>query len=280
MSRNRGGLRFELTEEELERIAAARRAPFGRSGFAWLLIRSPWLIPETVRIVATAVDRSLFGNSELRWLISAERARQVVPDAATGAGWYPEQDALDAIRPMLNGDMNVLELGCGAGRISRHIAEQVGSLTCTDVSRAMVAEARRNLAGRANVRVAQTDGFTLREFADEAFDLVFAAGLFGYVDPAQALGLLDEVRRVLRGEGILAFNLELIDGPRQAEAALARARDGARNRRVSASIERPYCLAQIDAWLRTAGLHLLRPGPADEDAFSSDRTNVVARRTS
>ncbi len=266
--------RFDLTDEELRRIRAAHQAPLGRLGFLRMVIARPWLMVETARILASGVDRFLFGNSELRWLISAERARQAVPDAATGAGWYPEEDVLGSIRSLLRRDMDVLELGCGAGRISRHLAEHVRTLMCTDVSRRMVSEARQNLAAHPNVRVEVSNGFSLAGFADRSFDLVLAAGVFGYLDPAQLLGLFDEIHRVLRDDGTLMFSIELIDDPLGADAALERARHGARHRRVSASVERPYCRAQLEAWLRIAELV---PAGVNHDG-EAGRSNVVARR--
>jgi len=86
----------------------------------------------------------------------------------------------------------------GAGRVSRQLAERVAHLTCTDVSPTMVAEARRNLAGIENIGVAATDGFSLREYEDASFDIVLAAGMFGYIEIGPAPAIFDEVRRVLR----------------------------------------------------------------------------------
>jgi SAM-dependent methyltransferase len=278
MTRDPGAFRFDLSDEELERVAEARRAPLGRAGFARMLLRAPWLVPETIRIATRAVDQSLAGSSALSSLVSAERARMAVPDAATGAGWHPEEDILSVLRPLLGSDLKVLELGCGAGRLSRHIAPQVAGLTCTDMSRPMVAEARRNLASYANVQVVQTDGFTLGGLPDQGYDLVFAAGMFGYVEAAQMLGLFDEIHRVLRAGGTLTFSIALIDDPRIADDLFQGAREGAGKRRASGFVERPYCLAQIEAWLRLAGLAPVSPTLEERSEPVSGRTNVVARR--
>src|SRR5437763_5408458 len=196
--------RWEVSAEELERISAARRSSIARS--ALLLVRAPRLMPDIARIVTSALRGAIFDNNALISLLDSERARVAVPDVATGVGWYDERPFLEALTPHLTADATVLELGCGGGRISRHVAPMVGELVCTDPSRAMVAEARENLAMFANVRVAATDGFALSEFTDGAFGIVFAQGVLGDLDPNQLLALLDEVRRVLRRGGVCVFN--------------------------------------------------------------------------
>lgn len=268
--------RFELSDDELERIRAVTSRPIGPLGFARLLLRAPYLIPETVRVLAGCA-RTITASSALSSLVHAERAREVVPDAAIGAGWYPEDEFLAALMPRLGPTLDVLELGCGSGRLSRHVPERVRSLVCTDLSRAMVEEARRTLARHANVEVRVTNGFELREFADRSFDLVFAAGVIGYIDPVQLLGLLDEVRRVLRDGGELLFSVALIDEQQVAESLLAAARAAAKHRRPSGIVDRPYCLAQIDGLLRLSGLELVEPRPG-ESVTATWRANVIARR--
>jgi SAM-dependent methyltransferase len=141
----------------------------------------------------------------------------------------------------------------------------------------MVAEARENLADFGNVQVSRTDGFSLREFPADSFDLVFSAGMFGYLDPAPALGMLDEVRRVLRPSGHLVFNLELIDAASSGERLLDAARQAARRRHKSGNVERPYCLAQIEAWLQTVDMRLVSATLGMDAGGRAGRTNVVAR---
>jgi SAM-dependent methyltransferase len=268
--------RFELSDAELERIKAVTDHPIGALEFARLLVRAPYLISETLRVLGGCA-RTITASSALSSLVHAERARRLVPDAAIGAGWYSEDEFLSALVPRLGPDLDVLELGCGAGRLSRHVPERVRSLVCTDVSPAMVREAQRTLGRFANVEVRVTNGYELREFADRSFDLVFAAGVIGYVDPVQLLGLLDEVRRVLRDGGELLFSAALIDEAQVAKSALAAARAAAAHRRPSGIVDRPYCLAQIEALLRLAGLDLVEPRPG-ESVTATWRANVLARR--
>jgi SAM-dependent methyltransferase len=270
--------RFDLSDNELELVAKAREGSLGALGFARLLVHSPSLVPETARAAATSAVQSLSGSSVIGWLVEGELARKAVPDAATGVGWYPENELLDAVHPYVEHVTDALELGCGAGRVSRLLAERVEHLQATDISQTMVAEARRNLAEIDNVTVAATDGFSLHEYGDRSFDLVFAAGMFGYIEPGPALALFDEVGRVLRPGGVFAFNLALIDNPDQAREALRLAGVEGRKRRFSGRVERPYCRAQVEMLLGLAGLTMLAPDTEAARREGLVRTSVVARR--
>lgn len=54
--------------------------------------------------------------------------------------------------------MKVLEIGCGAGRVTRALAAFFGEVYAVDISAEMVAQARRALEGFPNAHVFQNDG--------------------------------------------------------------------------------------------------------------------------
>lgn len=267
--------RWEVSPEELERMSAARSGSLSARSALVLLGRFPHLIPEVARIVGGSVRSGIFANNALVSLLDGARARQAVPDAATGVGWYDERPFLDALTPHLSRDARVLELGCGAGRISRHVAPLVGELVCTDPSRAMVAEASENLSTFANVRVAVTDGFSLHELDDAAFGVVFGQGVLGYLGPNQLLGLLDEIHRVLIPCGVSVFNFFTIDDPRDARNHLAAVRQQARRRHHHGGIDCAYTRGQIEALHVVAGLH---PSQAADGEPSQGRIVISAAR--
>ncbi len=201
-----------------------------------------------------------------------------VPDAATGAGWYDEEGFLDMLVPWLDRNVRALELGCGAGRISRHVAPLVRELVCTDASPAMIAEARENLRGFANVRPAVTDGFALAKFADASFDVAFGQGVLGYLPPNQALGLLAESRRVLRPGGVSVFNFFTLDDTQAAARHLAVVLEQAGKRRVHGGIDEAYTRAQLETMHSVAGLTVLNPDAGIHPEPGGRRIAIVGRR--
>jgi SAM-dependent methyltransferase len=57
--------------------------------------------------------------------------------------------------------MRVLEIGCGAGRLTRALANLFGEVHAVDVSGEMISRARKALAGHSNARVYQNNGCDL-----------------------------------------------------------------------------------------------------------------------
>lgn len=103
--------RWTVSAEEMRRMDAARRAPLRPGPVIRLLARAPHLIPEVTRAVARAGRQAVFANNALVSALDGELARQAVPDAASGVGWYEEEPFLAVLLPRLHAEMTVLELG-------------------------------------------------------------------------------------------------------------------------------------------------------------------------
>jgi protein-L-isoaspartate O-methyltransferase len=58
-------------------------------------------------------------------------------------------------------DMTILEVGCGAGRVTRALARLFGKVEAVDVSGEMVQRCREAVADLPNVRVQQNNGMDL-----------------------------------------------------------------------------------------------------------------------
>ena len=127
--------------------------------------------------------------------------------------WLEEQGLL---RP----GMDVLDLGCGIGRIAAVLAPHCRSVLGLDVSAGMVAEARRRCAGLGNIRFEQTDGQGLDALPAGAFDLVLAIDSFPYIVQAgTADRYAGDAVQVLRPGGALAvLNLSYRDDAAQDRA--------------------------------------------------------------
>lgn len=104
-----------------------------------------------------------------------------------------------AMKKSLTRNMNVLEVACGTGMISRRIAGSVKSLEATDFSAEMIAEARK-IPGSSRLHYSVQDAASL-PYADCSFDAVVIANALHIMPrPEQALG---EIRRVLKTGGLL-----------------------------------------------------------------------------
>jgi SAM-dependent methyltransferase len=78
-------------------------------------------------------------------------------------------------------DTDLLDIGCGIGRLLVALAPEVRSATGIDVSAEMVKAARRRCAGFSNVNVIKGDGRGLGPLDDEAFDVAVAVDSFPYL---------------------------------------------------------------------------------------------------
>ncbi|MBM7060868.1 class I SAM-dependent methyltransferase [Pseudomonas sp. UL073] len=102
------------------------------------------------------------------------------------------------------GAARVLDLGCGAGHVSFHVAPLVGEVVAYDLSAQMLAvvAAAAGERGLANIRTEQGAAERL-PFADASFDFVFSRySAHHWSDVGLALR---EVRRVLKSGGVAAF---------------------------------------------------------------------------
>lgn len=102
---------------------------------------------------------------------------------------------------LLGGD--VLDLGCGIGRIAAAVAPHARFVLGVEIAAAMLAEARRR-ATAPNVAFARGDGTGLAFLADAWCDLVLAVDCFPYLVMAgTAARHVAEAARVLRPGGTL-----------------------------------------------------------------------------
>src|SRR5690606_17916463 len=102
--------------------------------------------------------QGLRDDPSLVWHLSGERLRQAAPGAATGALWYGDEEFVSVMDPLLHERAEVLEIGAGAGRVSRLVAPKVRRLVCTDLAETLLREAEANLAGHDNVEFVQVEG--------------------------------------------------------------------------------------------------------------------------
>jgi SAM-dependent methyltransferase len=108
----------------------------------------------------------------------------------------------------LNDD--VLEIGCGAGRIAAGLAPRCRSWVGADISARMLARAFDRLGTVPNARLVQLSNVSLVQFKDESFDLVYCTSVFGHLDEMDRWRYVEEAFRVLRlGGRILLDNIDV-----------------------------------------------------------------------
>jgi SAM-dependent methyltransferase len=100
-----------------------------------------------------------------------------------------------------------LDIGCGIGRMDRHVAGRVGRLTGLDVSKEMVSRARERLSELSNVEFIEGDGYSLDKVPSASIDLVFSHIVFQHIPRKVTLGYFTEVFRVLAPGGSFVFQV-------------------------------------------------------------------------
>jgi SAM-dependent methyltransferase len=114
---------------------------------------------------------------------------------------YPESlfDDLVALARLSPGD-RLLEIGCATGKATRPLLERGFSIVCVELGAQLAERARRNLAGFA----LEVDVAPFEEWSgpNRAFDLVYAATAWHWLDPSVRYGKAHEL---LRRGGHLAF---------------------------------------------------------------------------
>jgi SAM-dependent methyltransferase len=126
--------------------------------------------------------------------------------------WATGPEVLDAVLPQLGtsigSDDDVVELGCGLGRLTRVIAERARSVRALDVSGEMLRRARELNPELAGVEWLQCDGRSLTGVADASADVFFCHVVFQHVpDPAITYGYVRDIGRVLRPGGWAGFQV-------------------------------------------------------------------------
>jgi SAM-dependent methyltransferase len=103
-------------------------------------------------------------------------------------------------------DMRVIEIGCGAGRITRALAKLFGEVHAVDISGEMVEAARRALADLPGAHVYQNNGCDLSVIPAAEYDFAYSAIVFQHIPSREIIeNYVREVHRLLRPGGLFKF---------------------------------------------------------------------------
>jgi len=107
------------------------------------------------------------------------------------------------------GEMRALEIGCGAGRVTKALARFFGEVHAVDVSGEMVRLAKRSLEEHANAFVYQNNGKDLAVVPDIPFDFAFSSIVFQHIPSREIIeNYVSEVHRLLRPGALFKFQVQ------------------------------------------------------------------------
>jgi SAM-dependent methyltransferase len=124
-----------------------------------------------------------------------------VPGAA-GEIWYEHWHRYLFAAPLCAG-RDVLDIACGEGYGSALLARSAARVTGADIAADAIAHARARYASQTNLEFREADCAAL-PFADASFDVVVSFETIEHIAAQEAF--LDEVRRVLRNDGLFVLS--------------------------------------------------------------------------
>jgi SAM-dependent methyltransferase len=105
--------------------------------------------------------------------------------------------------------MRVVEIGCGAGRITRALSHVFGEVHGVDVSGEMVERARAALRDRPNAFVYQNNGKDLDVLPAGLYDFAFSTIVFQHIPSREVIySYVREVHRLLRPGALFKFQVQ------------------------------------------------------------------------
>jgi len=106
-------------------------------------------------------------------------------------------------------DMRVLEIGCGAGRLTRALANFFGEVHAVDISSEMITRATAALQGHPNAHVYLNNGIDLSPIPAQPFDFAFSLYVFQHIPSYEIIeSYIAEVSRLLRPGALFKFQVQ------------------------------------------------------------------------
>jgi ubiquinone/menaquinone biosynthesis C-methylase UbiE len=125
-----------------------------------------------------------------------------------------EEDILTDMTNVCQGkdpkQMRVLEIGCGAARVTRALAKLFGEVHAVDVSGEMVALAKSALHAMPHAHVYQNNGMDLSVVPDDKpFDFAYSGIVFQHIPSREVIeNYVAEVHRLLRPGALFKFQVQ------------------------------------------------------------------------
>ena len=140
---------------------------------------------------------AIYGNRLVGWIVNRFRIHSNL------------SLTLDA-HPKIVEFADLLEVGCGMGRLLKPLSVNLKWVTGVDISAEIIKEAAVYLRDIPNKSLYENDGTSLSIFADESFDYVLCTGVFQHIPYREVItNYLHETIRVLRTNGLFMFTFQV-----------------------------------------------------------------------
>ena len=104
--------------------------------------------------------------------------------------------------------MNILEIGCGIGRILIPMRKIFGNATGIDISSEMVQLGQKYVSDIPNCNIVENNGTDLAEFSDNSFDFCYSFIVFQHIPEKQIVeNYIKEVSRILKPSCLFRFQV-------------------------------------------------------------------------
>lgn len=165
----------------------------------------------------------------------------------TNADAFEEGGQIDAkwLSDSYDASSTVLDLGCGMGRVARHVAPHCQTLWAVDASSRMLELAAQAMADRTNINYALCRDTSIPDVPDESVDLAYAILVLQHVEREDAFLLLKELRRVVRPTGTVMVTFPNLLSDVYLESFLEYVRTGASSYPARARMYTPQEVERI-----------------------------------
>ncbi|MFA7250047.1 MAG: class I SAM-dependent methyltransferase [Dehalococcoidia bacterium] len=272
-------VRFDATEEESRRIQALAGTTRGWLRLARLLLHQPSLAIHAAKTALRGASAGLRADHTLSWLIHVDTVRQVIPNGGMGATWGGLDTFMSLVAKHVARTAHALELGCGGGRVTRHIRPLVGTLVANDVSERILAEARAATVDLAPIdfRVAYGLGDDLRT---QEFDAVIGHELLMQFDFDELLRFCSNIARSLKPGGVFIASVYTFDDAAEIAQHMGMIRDHGAGARSPFRVHRMPRQTYRDIF-EACGFEIVEVQRSRADEYQAKKTphtNFVLRR--
>jgi ubiquinone/menaquinone biosynthesis C-methylase UbiE len=149
-------------------------------------------------------------REDARWYINSLRHGQT-EEEFDETGRRDVESRVKEELPILVGDrdprsLRALEIGCGIGRLTKHLAGIFGEVYGTDVSSEMIRQGQERLRSYHNIHLRETNGSDFADFPDEYFDFIISVIVFQHVPSKEiVLSNIRDAYRLLKPGCVFKF---------------------------------------------------------------------------